>query len=90
MYKYAHNFEVPKSNHSVRPENIPVLWIRDIFCSDPDPTLFVSDLQDANQKIFFRSFFAYYFLKVHLHRSSKIKSHKEVKNKIKVFLTIFA
>ncbi len=27
---------------------------------------------------FFSKFFAYYFLKVHLHQSSKIKSHKEV------------
>ncbi len=49
---------------------------------DPDPALFVSDLQDANKTIF-----AYYFLKVHLHHSAKIKNHKEVE--IKVFLTIF-
>jgi hypothetical protein len=49
---------------------------------DPDPALFVSDLQDANKTIF-----AYYFFKVHLYHSSKIKSHKEVE--IKVFLTIF-
>ncbi len=33
---------------------------------DPDPALFISDLQDANKKYFFSSsFFAYYFLKVH-------------------------
>ncbi len=31
---------------------------------DPDPVIFVSDLQGANTKlIFFQSFFAYYFLK---------------------------
>ncbi len=39
----------------------------------------VSDLQDATKKyFFFFRFFAYSFLKVHLHHSSKIKSHKEV------------
>jgi hypothetical protein len=41
--------------------------------ADPDPAIFVSDLQDINKK-----FFAYYFLKVHLNHFSKIKSHKEV------------
>jgi hypothetical protein len=46
---------------------------------DPDPAIFVIDLQDANKKlIFLLSFSAYYFLKVHLHRFSKIKSQKEV------------
>jgi hypothetical protein len=39
----------------------------------PDPAILVSDLQDVN-----KSFFAYYFLKRHLHQFSKIKSHKEV------------
>jgi hypothetical protein len=34
---------------------------------DPDPAIFVIDLQDV-----------YYFLKVHLHYFSKIKSLKEV------------
>jgi hypothetical protein len=44
-----------------------------------DPSLFVSDLQDANKKYFyFLTYFAYYSLKVHVHNSSKIKSHKEV------------
>jgi hypothetical protein len=37
----------------------------------PDPAIFIIGLQDAN-------FSAYYFLKVHLHQFSKIKSHKEV------------
>jgi hypothetical protein len=47
--------------------------------SDPDPAIFVIDLQDANKKrIFFKRFAAYYFLKVHLHHFSKIKSPKEV------------
>jgi hypothetical protein len=40
---------------------------------DPDPALFVSDHKEGNKNIF-----AYYFLKVHLNHSSKIKSHKEV------------
>ena len=55
---------------------------------DPDLVIFVIDLQDV---IFSPKFFAYYFLKVHLHHFSKIKvktSHKIVG--IKVFLTIFA
>jgi hypothetical protein len=43
--------------------------------SDPDPAIFVSDLQDINKKLLF---FTYYFLKVYLHHFSKIKSHKEV------------
>jgi hypothetical protein len=46
--------------------------------SAPDPALFVSDLQDANKKQFFQNFCAYSFLKVHLHHSLKMKSHKEV------------
>jgi hypothetical protein len=56
---------------------------------DPDPAIFVIDLQDASKKrIFYTLFSAYYFLKVHLHHFSKIKSQKE--SQIKVFLTIFA
>jgi hypothetical protein len=34
---------------------------------DPDPAIFVTDLQDANKKLIFS---AYYFLKVHLHHFS--------------------
>ncbi len=46
---------------------------------DPDPAIFVSDLQDVNKKVlFFQSSFAYYFLKVHVHNFSKIKSHRTV------------
>jgi hypothetical protein len=47
---------------------------------DPDPAIFVIDLQDANKKLiyFLKSFSAYYFLKLHLHHFSKIKSQKEV------------
>ncbi len=38
----------------------------------------VIDLQDASKKLIFNIIFsAYYFLKVHLHRFSKIKSQKE-------------
>jgi hypothetical protein len=44
----------------------------------PDPAVFVIDLQDVNKKLIKESFFAYYFLKVHLRHSSKIKSKKEV------------
>ncbi len=80
-----------------------MLWISDILVvricesvpltsgsvSAPDPTIFVYDLQDANEKLFFLRFCAYYLLlKEHLHNFYKIKSHKEVG--IKVFLIIFA
>jgi hypothetical protein len=60
---------------------------------DPDPAIFVIDLQDASKKIIFNTIFsASYFLKVHLHNFSKIKSKKESQNSRTqgVFLTIFA
>ncbi len=41
---------------------------------DPDPAIFGIVLQDGNKK----RFSADYFLKVHLHHFSKIKSQKEV------------
>jgi hypothetical protein len=47
---------------------------------DPDPAIFVIDLQDANQNLFFQIFSANYFLKVHLHHFSKKKSQKESQN----------
>jgi hypothetical protein len=59
---------------------------------DPDPAIFLIDLQDANKKpiCLFQSFFAYYFLEVHLYHFQKKgeRSHKAVG--IKVFLIIFA
>ncbi len=45
--------------------------------ADPDPAIFVIDLQDAT-KNYFKKNSAYYFLKVHSHHFSKIKSPKEV------------
>ncbi len=45
---------------------------------DADPAISVNDLQDVNKIFFLLSFFAYYFLKVHLHHFSTIKSHTEV------------
>jgi hypothetical protein len=49
---------------------------------DPDPATFVIDLQDACKKLIFNTIFsAYYFLKVHLHHFSKIKSQKESQNR---------
>ncbi len=57
----------------------PCLWLMDSDPdSDPDPVIFVIHLQDANHKLFFFKFSAYYFMKVHLHHFSKIKSQKEV------------
>ncbi len=42
--------------------------------SDPDPAIFVIDLQDGNKKIIlWEKFSAYYFLKVHLHIFSKMQ-----------------
>ncbi len=47
--------------------------------ADPDPSIFIIDLQDANKKqIFLKKIFAYFFLKVLLNHFSKIKSQKEV------------
>ncbi len=52
-----------------------------IWILDPDPAIFVIDLQGANKKLFFNAIFsAYYFLKVYLHHFSKIKSQKESQN----------
>jgi hypothetical protein len=49
---------------------------------DPDPAILVIDLQDASKKLIFNTIFsAYYFLKVHLHHFSKIKSQKESKKR---------
>jgi hypothetical protein len=48
---------------------------------DPDPAIFVIDLQEANKKLIFFTFFsAYFFLKVHSHHFSQIKSQKEAQN----------
>jgi hypothetical protein len=53
-------------------------WIRIL---DPDPAIFVIDLQDASKKlVFLHNFFANYFLKLYLHNFSKIKSQKESQN----------
>ncbi len=55
----------------------PCLWLM-----DPDPAVFVIDLQDASKKLIFNTIFsAYYFLKVHFHHFSKIKSQKESQNR---------
>jgi hypothetical protein len=60
----------------------PFLWL-----TDPDPALFVSNLQDANKKLFclllFKGTFASFFT-----NKRSLRSHKTVE--IKVFLTIFA
>jgi hypothetical protein len=50
--------------------------------SDPDPAIFVIDLQDASKKLIFNTIFPpFYFLKVVLHHFSKIKSQKESQNR---------
>ncbi len=47
---------------------------------DSDPPILVLVLQEANKKIIIKSFSAYYFLNLHLHHFSKIKSQKEVES----------
>ncbi len=49
----------------------PCLWLM-----DPDPTILIIDQQKTT--VFFKRFSAHYFLNVHLHHSSKIKSQKDV------------
>jgi hypothetical protein len=39
--------------------------------ADPDPAIFVIDLQDVNKTNLKKSFFAYYFLKIHGHHFQK-------------------
>ncbi len=49
----------------------PCLWLMDPD-ADPDSAIFVIDLQDANKKLIKKFFFAYYFLKVHLHHFGSV------------------
>jgi hypothetical protein len=70
----------------------PHFWLMDPD-PDPNPAIFVSDLQDVNKIFSFQVLFAYYFLRYILHHFSKIKSlqkssHKTVE--INVFLSFFA
>ncbi len=54
----------------------PCLWLMDPE-SDPDPVIFVIDLQDANKKLIKKkSFCAYYFLKLHSSFSKDKKSKR--------------
>jgi hypothetical protein len=47
--------------------------------SDPEPAILIIGLQDANKNNLNKNFLLItYFLKVHLHHFSKIKSPKEV------------
>ncbi len=46
----------------------------------PDPAIFVIDLQDVSKKLIFEHNFFCYFLKLHLHHFTKIKSQKEYQN----------
>ncbi len=72
------------------PHIYKVLRIHDISADpcislmDPDaytdPAIFIIDLKDVNKKLIETKFSAYYFLKVHLHNFSKVKSQKKSKN----------
>jgi hypothetical protein len=62
--------------------------------SDPDltlnPALIVSGFQDVDKnKFLFLSFLDFYFLKVHLNQSSKIKSHNKPQNSRNQFFLTF-
>jgi hypothetical protein len=47
--------------------------------ADPDPAIYVIDVQDADRNKFVtKNFSAFYFFKEHLHHFSKIKVPKEV------------
>jgi hypothetical protein len=71
------------------PDPRPLTTVMD---PEPEPAIFVADLQEANKTMFFfLSFSTYYFLKVILNHSSKIKKvTKKSQNSRKDFLTIFA
>ncbi len=61
----------------------PVLRIHDILVPDldPDPAIFVINLQDDNKKLNLKkSFSAYYFVKVHLHHFQRLKVKKKSQN----------
>ncbi len=58
--------------------------VADPLNADPDPAIFVSDLQTSTKNYFFP------LLKVHIHHFSEIKSAKEVtKQEESVFLLLF-
>jgi hypothetical protein len=57
---------------------------------DPDPAIFAIDLQGASKKLIFNTIFsACYFLKVHLHYFSKIKSQASQNSRIQDFSYYF-
>ncbi len=94
MKKFPRNNFAGRAERSncIQPASLTVLGIHDILgwnpdpdprihAFDPDPAIFVIDLQDASKNLFFNTIFsAYYFLKLHLHHFSKIKSQKESQN----------
>jgi ribosomal protein L23 len=57
---------------------------------DPNPSIFIIDLQDANKKQIKKKISAYYFLKVLLHHFSKVKVKKKSQNNRNQGFTIFA
>jgi hypothetical protein len=80
------NTNRPDPEHCIQHKKLytPVLRIHDILgwirirILDPDPAIFVIDLQDASKNLFFNTIFsAFYFLKLNLHHFLKIKSQKE-------------
>jgi hypothetical protein len=71
----------PDRHTSAKHLKSSVVELKQKCVSDPDPAIVVIDLQESSKKLIFnRIFSAYYFLKVHLHYFSKIKSQKESQN----------
>jgi hypothetical protein len=70
-------------------QEFEVLWIHNILVRIRILFLFVSGFHDVDKKFFS---YVFCFLEVHLHHSSKIKSHKKVDKTVETegFLTIFA
>jgi hypothetical protein len=62
------------------------VWIR----PDPDPAMFVIDLQDANKKLIYLEFFCSLLFEGTFTSFYKIKKTKDKTVGIKVFLTVFA
>ncbi len=65
--------ETPKKNTVNKFHNyfsVADLWLMDLD-ADPDPVIFVSNIQGVNKFFFLSQFFAWYFLKVHVLHFSK-------------------
>ena len=79
LYRQRCQGNPPKKKDSLELSGI-VIWSKDL---DPDPAIFVLNLQDGNKKLFFVSFSAYYCWRYIYIIFLRIKSHKEVTKQYK-------